>query len=147
MRKSLLLLVVLSACGIPEPFNQETAAPMLADQAAFIVQRGWEQEFGPLCGRPEIRWFGPVEGRSCLDFGPDYRPGGCIQGIYWQAWGSGEEQIQLLNYPTFHQSAMAHEMLHWAFDQATDNDGDPDHLEPMWDKVKDIEQLLIDAGM
>jgi hypothetical protein len=143
MRGAIVAALALAACGVPQPTNDEVDAPPGADAAAAIVVHEWSERMGvdlAVEDLPLVRWFeGP-----CLDYGDD---GGlrCTTGGFAQH-PYGEPEIHVVARSPLHESKLAHEVLHWALDQANGDD-DHDHLGPMWATVVDVERVLLAAGL
>jgi hypothetical protein len=138
----LIALLPVAACGIPQPSNTEVDAPPGADDAAAIVVQEWSERLDvelDLADLPPVRWF---EG-ECLDYDDGYQ--GCADGGYSTAPGAASE-IHVIARSTFHESRLAHEVLHWGLDRIGAPDAD-DHSDPIWRQVAAVEHALTGAGL
>lgn len=143
MRPTLAFLL-LGACGVVEPENWELPAPVGADQALELVVAEWSERVPGAEGlsaadAPDVRWFaGP-----CLVY-----PGAeaCVRGAY--VWAMSAAEIHLATTRPLHKTSLAHEVLHWIYDETT---GDPDdgHDSKVWGShhVADVERALANAGL
>lgn len=137
VKRALLLCLLLPACGVPQPSNVEVDPPAGADDAAAIVVQEWSERLGvelDVADLPLVRWFeGP-----CLDYG-DGDPF-CADGGYSTS-ALGDPEIHVIARDPVHSSRLAHEVLHWALEQAT-GDGDEGHADPAWDQVDAVVDVL-----
>jgi hypothetical protein len=141
--RALALIVFLTGCGVPSPDNPEVVPPAGAELAEAIVVAEWSARLDFDVGElPPVRWFSG----DCLDYGED--TGWCEVGRTWvPSLGGDAAEIQLARRPTFHQTALAHEALHWALFER-DGDPDADHSGQEWGvSVNLVEYALDDAGL
>jgi hypothetical protein len=144
--------LVIAACGVPQPINDEVDAPDGADDAAAMIVAEWAARL-PNAGwlspddLPTIRWFAPLPSDapcSALDYDDGETP--CAAGGYSTA-PFADPEIHLLLITPLHNSRLSHETLHWALD-VTAGDKDHDHeRREIWAQVAGVRSLLSDAGM
>jgi hypothetical protein len=138
VRSLALLAALLAACGVPQPTNEEVPAPDGAAESVAIAVAEWSDALDERLAMddvPLIRWF---EG-ACLDYGD----GQCTPGAY--QWTPLATEIHIIRRPTIHESSLAHELLHWSFDERG-QDVDTDHSRPLWAGVPAINDVLVLAG-
>ena len=146
-----LLLQGCTFSFIDVPLNQEVDAPPWGEDAIELVKLEWADRLDiRLTGDIQVRWF---EG-ECLRYSPDddhygWQPGECLAGVYERALDDVQIHISLGNpsddLPPAHDTALAHEFLHWALDELGDTDGA--HESAWWDQVDGVEEMLAAAGM
>jgi hypothetical protein len=140
----LLVLAALAACSVPQPLNAEVAAPAGADDAAAIVVQEWSERL-PHAARlsvgdlPTVRWFAGDH----LDYGGG-DAGDKVNGDF--KWTPFDAEIHLLVRDTIADSALAHEVLHWALDELG-GDPDGDHRGAAWAELGDVRADLLKAGL
>lgn len=147
-------VAVVAGCGLPDPVNQEVAPPGGAQEATEIAVSEWSErvpgaedlDVGDL---PPIRWF---EGVPCECAGCTSAPfclldsGGIADKAGKYRWTAFEAEIQLVVFPTIHESGLTHEILHWTLHKAA---GDPDDLHEgaIWDQVDEVNEILRAVGL
>lgn len=139
----LILLTLLSGCSVERPANQPADPPLGADEAEALVLAAWTEALLPdargraLSDPPPILWF---EG-DCLDYSDDSF---CETGR--TSTVPGDVEIHILARPRASETALAHELLHWALHE-TGCGWDGGHEEGEWDLVIPLQWELYDAGL
>jgi hypothetical protein len=138
-------LLVLLLCGgcvewqVFEPLSSEVDAPEGADDAVELVVHEWADRLSVGMAAedaPPVVWYQP-DAQGCLVY---EHTDECITGSYQRV------VIHLAWSEHVRDSALAHELLHWALDM-TAGDSDHDHAGPAWAQVDDVEESCWPLGV
>lgn len=164
MHKIAALLVLLAACATSDPVEEEspasdpvraypinpiTDAPPGVTAAMEIVRAAWGERLGvELPSLPFVTWYTYAPGRTtCLHY-ENFMEGHCVQGLYQTIGGKG--MIQILKDGWWSVSIghthLAHEMLHWALDEAGGG-ANAAHDDLLWDDIGEVSALITEAGL
>lgn len=138
MRAALLSVLAFGACAVERPSNPPADPPPGADDVEAAALDSWAAALGRQLGDPPpILWF---EG-ACLDYSDDTY---CEDGR--TAFAPGDVEIHLVTRPLASQTALAHELLHWALHEVG-RGWDGDHTADEWTLVEPLQAELAEEGM
>lgn len=141
----LFLLVVIYAKSpeISPPLNPQVPGPYGWQEAAEMAKKEWSRRLDIKLGEfPKITWYDgecidyaiPVAGLTEFD---------CLVGAYIVSPKGDEIHLIYQEYPS--ESALSHELLHWAIREKGFYDGD--HTRPEWDQVKFVDYKILLDGL
>lgn len=139
----LLVIIYARVPTIPPPLNTQVPGPYGWQEAAEIARAEWSRRLDVKLGDfPKITWYeGPcinyevqIEGLTEFD---------CLLGAYIMNPKGAEIHLVYEEYPS--DSALAHELLHWAIHKKGYYDGD--HDRPEWDQLQFVENKLLIDGL
>lgn len=138
-----LLALLLAACSVERPSNPPADPPPGVDVAEEMILEAWSAALLPggraLTDPPPVLWF---EGR-CLDYGEgcgEAEPDGATLFV------PGDVEIHLIARPLVSDTALAHELLHWALHDIG-RGWDGEHTTPEWSLVAPLKAALAGDGL